>query len=92
MHIIRFYDEDGKLRNATLLDYRMPTALDMPMVESVILETPNPAPPFGVRGAGEIAIVPLVAAIANAIHDATGIRPQSLPMKPGVILEELAKR
>jgi len=87
-----FYDRAGRLRNATLLDYRMPTALDLPMIETVILETPNPAHPFGVRGAGEASIVPPVAAIANAIYDAVGIRPRSLPMKPGRILEALERK
>ncbi|MFO1466698.1 MAG: hypothetical protein U1F35_09715 [Steroidobacteraceae bacterium] len=87
-----FYDHTGKLRNATLLDYRMPTALDLPMIEAVILETPNPAHPFGVRGAGEISIVPPVAAVANAIYDAVGVRPRSLPMKPSRLLDLMRSR
>lgn len=77
-----FYDEEGHLRNASLLDYRMPTTLDIPMIETVMQETPNPAHPFGVRGVGEIAIAPPPAAIANAIHDATGVRLFSMPMAP----------
>ena len=77
-----FYDEEGRMKNASLLDYRMPTALDLPMIETVILESPNPAHPFGVRGCGEISIAPPPAAIANAIHAAVGIRLNSMPMAP----------
>ena len=77
-----FYDEEGHLENASLLDYRMPTALDIPMLETVILESPNPAHPFGVRGCGEISIAPPPAAIANAIHNAVGVRLNSMPMAP----------
>ena len=77
-----FYDEEGHLKNASLLDYRLPTSLDVPMLETVILESPNPAHPFGVRGCGEISIAPPPAAIANAIHDAVGVRMNSMPMAP----------
>ena len=66
------YDEDGRLRNASLLDYRMPTTVDLPMVETVLVEVPNPGHPYGVRGVGEVPIVPPLGAIANALHDATG--------------------
>lgn len=76
------YDEQGRLRNASLLDYRMPTALDLPMIETIIVEVPNPGHPFGVRGAGEVPIVPPPAAIANAIADAIGVRMCELPMSP----------
>lgn len=76
------YDEQGRLRNPTLLDYRMPTTLDTPMIETIIVEVPNPGHPYGVRGAGEVPIVPPPAAIANAIHDAVGIRLYELPMNP----------
>lgn len=77
-----FYDEYGRLRNATLLDYRMPTILDVPMVETIIVEVPNPGHPYGVRGVGEVPIVPPPAAIANAIFDAVGVRLRDLPMNP----------
>lgn len=77
-----FYDDEGCLKNASLLDYRLPTSLDVPMLETVILESPNPAHPFGVRGCGEISIAPPPAAIANAIHDAVGVRLYSMPMAP----------
>lgn len=77
-----FYDNQGRMRNASFLDYRMPTALDVPKIETVIVEVPNPDHPFGVRGVGEVPIVPPPAAIANAIHQAIGIRLRDLPMAP----------
>ncbi len=77
-----WYDEQGRLRNCSLLDYRMPTTLDTPMIETIIVEVPNPGHPYGVRGAGEVPIVPPPAAIANAIYDAVGVRLQELPMSP----------
>jgi CO/xanthine dehydrogenase Mo-binding subunit len=61
------YDEKGAMTNASFLDYRMPTALDLPMIDTVIVEVPNPGHPYGVRGVGEVPIVPPPAAVANAI-------------------------
>jgi CO/xanthine dehydrogenase Mo-binding subunit len=84
-----FYDEAGHLKNTSLLDYRMPTILDVPNIEAVILETPNPGHPYGVRGVGEVPIVPPAAAIANALYDAAGIRMNTLPMTPAKILDKL---
>ena len=78
-----FFDDAGRMSNSTFLDYRMPTSLDLPMIDTVIVEVPNPGHPFGVRGVGEVPIVPPMAAIANAIHDAVGVRMTSLPMSPG---------
>ena len=63
-----FYDAKGVMRNASFLDYRMPTCLDLPMIDTVIVEVPDPGHPFGVRGVGEVPIVPPPAAIANAIY------------------------
>ncbi len=83
------YDGEGHLLNASLLDYRMPTALDLPMIESVLVEVANPDHPFGVRGVGEVPIVPPAAAIANAINDAIGVRPTELPMSPARLLETI---
>jgi CO/xanthine dehydrogenase Mo-binding subunit len=77
-----FYDKDGHLLNASLLDYRMPTALDLPMIDSVMVEVANPGHPYGVRGVGEVPIVPPAAAIANAVYRATGVRMTELPMNP----------
>ena len=84
-----FMSDDGNVLNASLLDYRMPTSLDLPMIDPVVIEVPNPGHPFGVRGVGESPLVPPLAAVANAIHDATGVRMSELPMSPGVILNAL---
>ena len=86
-----FFDDKGNMANSSLLDYRMPTSLDLPMIDTVIVEVANPGHPFGVRGVGENPIVPPVGAIANAIYHAIGVRMDRLPMKPSVILEALWK-
>ena len=83
------YGADGKLQNAGFLDYRMPVASDLPMIDAIIVEVPNPRHPYGVRGIGETPIVPPMAAIANAIEQATGIRFTELPMSPPKILKAL---
>ncbi len=85
-----YYDEQGRMANSSFLDYRMPTTLDVPMIETVIVEVPNPRHPFGVRGVGEVPIVPPLAAIANAVYRATGVRQTQLPMSPRRILETTA--
>ena len=84
-----YMGDDGQMLNATFLDYRMPTSLDLPMIDTVIVEVANPLHPFGVRGVGEVSIVPPMAAIANAIYRATGARLRSLPMNPAAVLEAL---
>jgi xanthine dehydrogenase molybdenum-binding subunit len=76
------YADDGRLRNASLLDYRMPTALDVPAIECVIIETPVPGVPYGVRGVGEVPIVPVAACVGNAIRRAVGVRLTQMPMTP----------
>ena len=83
------YGPDGRLQNPGFLDYRMPVASDVPMIDTVIVEVPNPRHPFGVRGVGETPIVPPMAAIANAIEQATGIRFTALPMSPPRVLKAL---
>ncbi|MCG2634643.1 MAG: xanthine dehydrogenase family protein molybdopterin-binding subunit [Gammaproteobacteria bacterium] len=83
------FDDQGRLSNPTLLDYRMPTALDVPNIDCTILETPNPGHPFGVRGVGEVPIVPPPAAIRDAIKNAVGIHLCELPMKPAVVLKAI---
>ena len=77
------------MANASFLDYRMPTSLDLPMIDTVIVEVANPTHPFGVRGVGEVPVVPPMAAISNAIYQAIGIRLSQLPMAPGRVLEAL---
>ena len=85
-----WYDDQGRLRNHSLLDYRLPTALDLPMIETIIVEVPNPGHPYGVRGVGESSIVPPPATIANAIFAATGKRLRALPMSPPALQAALA--
>ena len=84
-----FFNDQGHMLNSTFLDYRMPTVLDLPMIDTVIVEVANPTHPFGVRGVGEVPIVPPMAAISNAIHSALGVRLNQLPMTPGSILEAM---
>ena len=84
-----FYTEDGTMSNSSFLDYRMPISLDVPMIDTVIIEVPNPRHPFGLRGVGEVPIVPPLAALSNAIYHAVGVRMNTLPMIPGAILEAL---
>lgn len=85
------YDEQGHLLNASLLDYRMPVALDLPMIDTILVEVANPGHPFGVRGVGEVCIVPPPAAIANAIYRAVGVRMNVLPMSPARVVDELKR-
>jgi CO/xanthine dehydrogenase Mo-binding subunit len=85
------YDEQGRLTNSSLLDYRMPVTLDLPMIETIIVEVPNPGHPYGVRGVGEVPIVPPPAALANAIYDAVGVRMSVLPMTPARIVADLSR-
>lgn len=83
------YDRDGRLENPGFLDYRVPVASDMPMIDTVMVEVPNPAHPFGVKGVGEVPIVPPLATVANAIMAATGKRLTSLPMSPDRVFAAL---
>ena len=84
-----YMSPEGQMLNSTLLDYRIPTSLDLPMIDTVIIEVANPGHPYGVRGVGEISIVPPPAAIANAIYDAVGVRMDRLPMNPGAVMEAI---
>jgi CO/xanthine dehydrogenase Mo-binding subunit len=83
------FDEDGVLENAGFLDYRIPVASDMPMIDTQIIEVPNPSHPYGVRGVGETPIIAPLAVAANAVRDATGIRITDLPLSPPNILAAL---
>lgn len=83
------YDQNGQVLNPNLLDYKLPTALDVPPIDVIIYEKPFPGNPYGVRGVGETPIVPPVAAIANAVHQAIGKRIYELPMTPASVLEAM---
>jgi CO/xanthine dehydrogenase Mo-binding subunit len=83
------YNPDGQMVNSSFLDYRMPTSLDLPMIDPVIVEVENPGHPFGLRGVGEVSIVPPMAAIANAVYRAIGTRMCHLPMSPGKVVKAI---
>ncbi|MDF1668120.1 MAG: xanthine dehydrogenase family protein molybdopterin-binding subunit [Roseovarius sp.] len=86
------YGEDGRLQNAGFLDYRVPVASDLPEIETVILEIPNPGHPYGVRGVGETPIVPPLAALSNAVSRAANVRMHELPMSPPRLLKAMSER
>ena len=85
-----YFSKDGRLANSSFLDYRMPTALDVPRIDTVVLEIPGDAHPFGMRGVGEVSIVPPMATVANAVTAAAGVRMANLPITPGSIVKALA--
>jgi CO/xanthine dehydrogenase Mo-binding subunit len=84
-----FYNDQGRMMNASFLDYRMPTSLDVPMIDTAIVEVPNPGHPYGVRGVGEVAICPPLAAMNNAVSAAINHRMDELPMTPARVLGAL---
>ena len=84
-----FMNAKGKMMNSSLLDYRMPTSLDLPMIDTVIIEVANPGHPFGARGVGEANIVPPPAALANAINNAVDVAMNRLPMNPVAVMEAI---
>jgi CO/xanthine dehydrogenase Mo-binding subunit len=83
------YNEDGVMENAGFLDYRIPLASDLPMIDTVIVEVPNAFHPFGVRGVGETGIVPPLAAVATAVSDAIDVRMTDLPCSPPRVLKAI---
>ena len=83
------YGEDGVLQNPGFLDYRIPVASDLPFIDTVIVEVPNPNHPYGVRGCGEVPIIAPMAAIANAVESAIGIRLCEQPMSPPRVLKAI---
>ena len=83
------YNDKGQMENTGFLDYRIPVCSDLPMISTVIVEEPNPRHPFGVRGIGETPIIPPMAAVANAVSRATGVRFAELPMSPPKIMARL---
>lgn len=83
------YDDNGAQLNPGFLDYRMPVASDLPMIGTVLVEVPNPRHPFGVRGVGEVPIIPPLGAVASAVSRATGARHVDLPMSPPTVLKAM---
>jgi CO/xanthine dehydrogenase Mo-binding subunit len=87
-----FYDQQGTMRNPGFLDYRIPTCLDLPAIETQLVEVANPDHPLGVRGVGEVSIVPPPAAVANALYRAAGVRMDELPMSPPRLLKAMLSK
>jgi CO/xanthine dehydrogenase Mo-binding subunit len=85
------FDEQGRMLNTSFLDYRMPTTVDSPPIETVLVEVPNPGHPYGVRGVAEPPVTPPPAAIAIALHRALGVRMSELPMSPERIIRKIGK-
>ena len=83
------YNDEGALENPGFLDYRIPVASDLPFIDAVIVEVPNPLHPFGVKGVGEVPIVPPMPAIAEAVYQSTGVRFRDLPLNPPKIVAAL---
>lgn len=83
------YDKDGRMENPGFLDYRMPVTSDLPMIDTVVVEVPNPTHPYGVRGVGEVPIVPPLGAVANAVSHAINRRMTDLPLSPPNILKAI---
>ena len=89
LHEGYFFDSKGQMLNSSFLDYRMPTSLDVPMIDTVVLEFPGGNHPYGAKGVGELPIIAPLAAIGSAIEAAVGIRLMEMPMTPGDVLEAL---
>jgi CO/xanthine dehydrogenase Mo-binding subunit len=85
------YDEQGRLVNGNLLDYRMPTTRDLPPIEAIIVEVPSEEGPYGARIVGEPSIVAGAAAVANAVADAVGVRMTEVPVTPERLLRAMGK-
>lgn len=92
LHEEYMFNDQGRMTNASFLDYRMPTALDVPMIDTIIVEVPNPQHPYGVRGVGETPIVPPPAAVANAVCRAAGVRMFELPISPPRLWKAMSKK
>ncbi|GAG50166.1 unnamed protein product, partial [marine sediment metagenome] len=84
--------EEGRVLNPNFADYALPTALDMPEIETIIIETDDPAGPFGAKGMAEPACIPTAPAIANAVYDAVGVRIKDLPITPEKVLKALKEK
>jgi 4-hydroxybenzoyl-CoA reductase subunit alpha len=83
------YDQKGRIVNANLAEYKIPTALDMPHLEAIIVESHEPHGPYGAKEVGEGAIMPVIPSILNAIYDATGVRIEELPITPERLIAAL---
>jgi putative selenate reductase molybdopterin-binding subunit len=83
------FSREGRMLNASLLDYKIPTSLDLPELKGFMVETVEPSGPFGVKSVGEVGMDPIAPAIANAVFDATGVRLREMPFTPERVLDSL---
>jgi 4-hydroxybenzoyl-CoA reductase subunit alpha len=83
------FDDKGRVVNPNFAEYKIPTALDMPKIQSVIVESHEPNGPFGAKEVGEGAIMPTIPAILNAVSDAVGVRINELPLSPERVLRAI---
>jgi CO/xanthine dehydrogenase Mo-binding subunit len=83
---------NGIMQNPNFLDYRMPTSVDLPFIDTLLVEVKSEMEPYGVRGVGEPPMIPTTAAVANAVHSATGVRIKNLPMTPEQVLKALKSK
>ena len=90
--ILFFIFENGAIKNSNLMDYRIPTSSDVPMIDVMLVEIPSSDGIYGLRHVGEPPIIPTLAAIANAIYNATGVRFYKLPMSPEEVLKGIKQR
>jgi 4-hydroxybenzoyl-CoA reductase subunit alpha len=86
------FDDRGRILNPNLADYKIPTALDMPELKTLIIESGEPNGPYGAKEVGEGGIMPTIPAILNALYDATGVQLDELPATPERILMEIKKK
>ena len=86
------FNEKGKILNSSLLDYKIPSALDMPEINAILVGEAHREGPYGAKGLGEMVAVPTAPAIANAIYDAVGIRIKDLPITPDKLLRALKNK
>jgi xanthine dehydrogenase molybdenum-binding subunit len=81
--------EDCRIRNPSFTDYKLPSATDLPELKISLIETKDPAGPYGAKGIGEAPLIPVAAAIVNAVYNATGVRITELPLTPERVLTKL---
>jgi CO/xanthine dehydrogenase Mo-binding subunit len=89
------YDDQGQLLNASLMDYLLPSATDVPRIETAHRETPSPFNPVGLKGVGEAGCIPTAAAFAQAVEDALGIEILEIPLSPNrlfTLIQQAAHR
>ncbi len=86
------YDRQGRVLNPNLIDYRLPTALDVPPIAGFLVESHEPNGPYGAKACGQVTNIPPAAALASAIYDAVGVRITEQPITPDKVLKALREK